>query len=152
MPHNMKGLEYLIVEPACDVNEKGTREKNDGNENTSMGDNEKIEVHSDGGSFAEEDWCEPDKPMTMETRRGGCKKTSMRYNRYGDDFLIDKVKPEEIGADMVCMGDLVSDKEWLIINDNELFWQEDHSVPEREMNVEQSETEKREHTNLRVLE
>ena len=45
MFQNMQGLDYLIVEPACEVNEKGTREKNDGNEKTSMGDNEKIEVH-----------------------------------------------------------------------------------------------------------
>ena len=57
--------------------------------------------------------------MTMETRRGGSKKTSMRYNRYGDDFLIDKMKPDEIGADLVSVGDLVLDKELQIINDNE---------------------------------
>ena len=31
VPQNMEGLEYLLVEPACEVNEKGTREKNDGN-------------------------------------------------------------------------------------------------------------------------
>ena len=44
MPQNMEGLEYLIVEPADEVNKKGTREKNDGNENTNMVDDEKIEV------------------------------------------------------------------------------------------------------------
>ena len=44
-----------------------------------------------------------DKPMTMETRRGGRKKTSMRYNRYEDDFLIAKIKPDEIGADLVSL-------------------------------------------------
>ena len=38
VPQNMEGLEYLIVEPACEVNEKGTRENNNDNENTSMGD------------------------------------------------------------------------------------------------------------------
>ena len=32
VPQNMEGLEYLLVEPACEVNEKGIREKNDGNE------------------------------------------------------------------------------------------------------------------------
>ena len=36
---NMEGLEYLLVEPACKVNEKGTREKNDGNEGLSLDDN-----------------------------------------------------------------------------------------------------------------
>ena len=30
LPQNMEGLEYLPVEPACEGNEKGTREKNDG--------------------------------------------------------------------------------------------------------------------------
>ena len=52
VPQNMEGLEYLLVEPACEVNEKGTREKNDGNE--------KIEVDSDEGSFVEEDWNDPE--------------------------------------------------------------------------------------------
>ena len=35
------------MEPACEVNEKSTREKNDGNESMSLDDNEKIEVGSD---------------------------------------------------------------------------------------------------------
>ena len=43
IPKDMEGLEYLLVEPACEVNERGTREKNDGNENLSLDDNEKIE-------------------------------------------------------------------------------------------------------------
>ena len=41
MPQNIEGLEYLLVEPACELNEKGTRKKNDGNENMSMEENEK---------------------------------------------------------------------------------------------------------------
>ena len=40
-PQNIEGLEYLLVEPAFQVNEEGTREKNDGNENVSMDDNKK---------------------------------------------------------------------------------------------------------------
>ena len=60
VPQNMKGLEYLLVEPACEVNEKSTTEKNDGNEDVSMDDNEKIEVDSDGGSFADEDCNDPE--------------------------------------------------------------------------------------------
>ena len=62
-----------------------------------MDDNEKIEADSDGGSFAEEDWndpeqnkvpmwTEPDMPMTTKTRKEGRKRTGMRYGRYGDDF------------------------------------------------------------------
>ena len=79
-----------------------------------------IVVGSDERSFSEEDWNEPEQdevpkwtdsepPIATETRRGGRKKTSMRYNRYGDDFLIHKKQPEELGAEMVNMGDLVAD-------------------------------------------
>ena len=92
--------------------------------------------------------------MRTETRRGGRKKTSMTYNRFQDDFLIDKIKPDETDADMVgdlVVGDLV-DQEWQIIDDDKSFWQENHSGPEREMDVEECEAEKREHTNLRILE
>ena len=47
IPKDMEGLEYLLVEPACEVNERGTREKNDGNENLSLDDKEKIEADSE---------------------------------------------------------------------------------------------------------
>ena len=56
----MEGIEYLLVEPACEVNEKGTRAENDGNEDVSMDDNEKIDADSDAVSFAEEDWDDPE--------------------------------------------------------------------------------------------
>ena len=126
---NMEGLEYLLVEPACEVNEKGTREKNDGNEDVSMDDNEKIEVDSDKWSFAEEDWndpeqkevpkwTEPDQPMTTGTRKGDRKWTVMRFNRYGDVFLIDKIQLDEIGEEFVNVGDVLADEEWQIINDS----------------------------------
>ena len=55
VPQTMEGLEYLLVEPASEVNEKGTREKSDGNDDVSMDDSEKIDADSDAGSFAEED-------------------------------------------------------------------------------------------------
>ena len=104
---NMEGLECLLVEPACEVNEKGTREKNVGNEDLSLDDNEKIEADSEAESFVEEDWddpeqdevpkwTEPDLPITAGSRIGNHKRTGMRYNRYGDDFLIDKIRPDEL--------------------------------------------------------
>ena len=40
-----------MVEPAYEVNEKRTREKNDGNDDVSMDDSEKIEADSDAESF-----------------------------------------------------------------------------------------------------
>ena len=51
VPQKMGGLEYLVVEPACEMKEKGTRERNGGNEDVSMDDNEKIEVDSNEGSL-----------------------------------------------------------------------------------------------------
>ena len=120
VPQDMEGLEYLLVEPAYEVREKG--EKNDGVENMRMDDNEKIEADSDVGSFAQEDWIDPeqdevpkwtksDMPMSTETRKGGRKKTGMRYNRYGDDFLINKIRPEELGEELVKVGELTVDEE-----------------------------------------
>ena len=116
--HNMEGFEYLLVEPACELNEKGTREKNDGND-------------TDEGSFAEEEWndpeqneapkwTEPDLPMTTGTRKGDRKRTGMRYNMYSDNFLIDNIQADEIGEELVNVGELVADEEWQIINDSEL--------------------------------
>ena len=75
------------MEPACEVNEKGTREKIDGNEvleeETSpplMDPNEVIEADEETLSYAEEDWekpeqievpksIEPDLPFSMQTRQ-----------------------------------------------------------------------------------
>ena len=90
--------------------------------------------------------------MTTGTRKGDCKRTGMKYNRYGDDFLIDKIQPEKIGEELVNVGELVADEEWQIINDSEHSLQEDYSVPEREVDLEQSEMERRENTNLRIPE
>ena len=77
IPKDMEGLEYLLVEPACEVNEKGIREKNDGNDNLSLDENEKIEADSEAESFVEEDWNDPEqgevpkwKHQTYQYQRG----------------------------------------------------------------------------------
>ena len=163
IPKDMEGLEYLLVEPACDVKERGTREKNDGNENLSLDDNEKIEADSEAESFVEEDWndpeqgevpkwTEPDLSIPAGTRSGNRKRTGMRYNRYGDDFLIDKIQPDDLSKELLSVGELADDDEWQIINDNEHYPQEDYSTPERETDLEQSEIKRKENTNLRILE
>ena len=76
----------------------------------------------------------------------------MRNNRYGDDFLIDKIQPDDLSKELLSVGELAADDEWQIINDYEHYPQEDYSTPEREMDLEQSEIERRESTNLRILE
>ena len=128
-----------------------------------MDDNETIEADSEAESFLEEDWndpeqdevpkwTEPDLPITAGTRSGNRKRTGMRYNRYGDDFLIDKIRPDELSDELLSVGELVADDEWQIINDSEHYPKEDYSTLEQETDLEQSEIERRENTNLRILE
>ena len=76
----------------------------------------------------------------------------MRYNRYGDDFLIDKIQPYELGEELLSAGELVADDECQIINDIEHHPQEDYSTTEQETDLEQNEIERRENTTLRILE
>ena len=99
-----------MMDPACEVNEKGTREKNDGNEvveevtNTplDLDPNEKIEADDETLPYAEEDWqdpeqmevpknLEPDLPFTIQTRQGDGRRPRKKYNRYGDDFVQDRI-------------------------------------------------------------
>ena len=81
----MPDEEYLIVVPACEVNERGTRDKNDGNEVVDFCDlpldldlTERVEVDDETLPYAKEDWdcpeqtevdkgVQPDFPFTMET-------------------------------------------------------------------------------------
>ena len=46
-------------------------------------------------------WTEPDLPIPAGTRSGNRKRTGMRYNRYGDDFLIDKIQPAELTEELL---------------------------------------------------
>ena len=88
IPADMEEGDYLMMDPACEVNEKGTREKNDGNEIVEEGTdipldmdpNEKIEADNETLPYAEEDWQDPeqtevpknletDLPFTMQTRQ-----------------------------------------------------------------------------------
>ena len=66
--------------------------------------------------------------------------------------MIDKIQPDDLGKELLGVGELAADDEWQIINDKEHYPQEDYSTPERETDLEQSEIEKRENTNLRLLE
>ena len=55
--------DYLIVDPACEVNERGTRDKNDGNEVSGNCDlqldlelTERVEVDDETLPYADGDW------------------------------------------------------------------------------------------------
>ena len=54
--------------------------------------------------------------------------------------------------ELLSVGELVADDEWQIINDSEHYPKEDYSTPEQETDLEQSEIERRQITNLRILE
>ena len=68
IPADMEEGDYLMMDPACEVNEKGTREKNDGNEVVEEGTdtlldldpNEEIEADDETLPYAEEDWQDPE--------------------------------------------------------------------------------------------
>ena len=64
IPADMEEEDYLMMDPACEVNEKSTREKNVGNEFVEEGTsppldldpNEVIEADEETLPYAEEDW------------------------------------------------------------------------------------------------
>ena len=95
----MHDEDYLSVDPACEVNERGTRDKNDGNEAV---DNchlpldleltERVEVDDETLPYLEEKWdfpeqteidigTQPDFPFTMETRMAKEKKARRSRTR-----------------------------------------------------------------------
>ena len=88
----------------------------------SLDDNEKIEADSEAGSFVEEDWndpeqnkvpkwMEPDRPIPPGIRAGNRKRTGMRYNRYADDFLIEKIQPDKLGEELLSAGEQEAEDE-----------------------------------------
>ena len=68
IPADLEEGGYLMMDPACEVNEKGSRGKNVGNEVVEEGSsppldldlNEVIEADEETLPYAEEDWQDPD--------------------------------------------------------------------------------------------
>ena len=111
-PADMQEGDCLIVDLACEVNERGTRDKNDGNEVVVDCDlpldlelTERVEMDDETlphVPHAEEDWdcseqteidkgIQPDFPLTMETRQSKKGRGKRKYNPYGKDFVIDRI-------------------------------------------------------------
>ena len=96
---------YLIVDPSFEVNERGTRDKNDVHEviddsglPLDLKLTERMEVDDETIPYVEEDWdhpeqtavdkrVEPDFPFNMETRQGKRVKNKKKNNPYDEDFL-----------------------------------------------------------------
>ena len=110
IPADREEGDYLMMDTACEVNEKGTRENNDGNEVVEEGTSppldldpsEMIEADEESLPYAEEDWqdpeqmevpknLEPDLPFTIQTRQSDRTRLTKKYNPYGDDFVVDRI-------------------------------------------------------------
>ena len=160
IPADMEEGDYLIMDSAGEVNEKGTREKNDGNEAIEEGTstpldldpNEVIEADDETLPYAEEDWQDPEQrevpknlepylPFTIQTRQNDRTRSKEKYNPYGDDFVVDRIDLKKIGEEVVGLED---------DHDNE--WVDDRSKPEVEFDYEQQQSYEQDLTNLRVLE
>ena len=160
-----------MMDPACEVNEKGTREKNDGNKVVEEGisppldldPNEVIEVDEETLPYAEEDWqdpgqrevpknLEPDLPFTIQTRQNDRTRSKKKYNPYGDDFVVDRIDLKKIVEEVVGLEDITVSQDIDIVDDHDEEWIEDRSKPEVEFDDEQQQSFEQELTNLRVLE
>ena len=160
-----------MMDPACEVNEKGTREKNDWNEVIEEGTstpldldpNKVIEADDEILSYAEEDWqdpkqrkvpknLEPDLPFTIQTGQNGRTRSKKKYNPYGENFVVDRIDLKKIGVEVVGLEEITVSQDIDIVDDHDDEWVDDRSKPEVEFDDEQQQSYEHELTNLRVLE
>ena len=160
-----------MMDPACEVNEKGTREKNDGNQAIEEGasapldldPNDVIEADDEILPCAEEDWqdpeqrevpknLEPDLPFTIQTRQNDRTRFKKKYNPYGDDFVVDRIDLKKIGEEVVHLEEITVSQDIDIVDDHDDEWVDDRSKPEVEFDDEQQQSYEQDLRNLRVLE
>ena len=171
IPEDMEEGEYLMMDPACAVNEKGTRGKNDGNEVVEealgppldLDPNEVIEAIEETLPYAEVDWqdpeqmevpknLEPDLPFTIQTRQSDRTRLTKKYNPYGDDFVVDRIDLKKIVEEFVGLEEITVSQDIDIVVYRDEEWIDDRSNPEAEFDDEQQQSYEQEWTNLRVLE
>ena len=166
----MHDEDKLIVNPACEVNERGTRDKSYGNEVVNDCDlpldlelTERVEIDDETLPYAEEDWdcpektevdkgVQPDFPFTMETRQGKRGRNKKKYNPYGEDFVIDRIVLINVMDSIVGLDKIVVPQDIDLVDDIEQDWIDDHSKSEVEFKHEMEQMHEQELTNLRVLE
>ena len=171
IPAYMEEGDYLMMDPACEVNEKGTREKNDGNEVVEerirppldLDPNEVIEADDETLPYAEEDWqdpeqmevpknLEPDLPFTIQTRQNDRTRSKKKYNPYGDDFVVDRIDLKKIVEEVVGLEGITVSHDIDIVDDHDQEWIEGRSKPQEEFDDELRQSYEQDLTNLRVLE
>ena len=166
----MQEGDYLIVYPACEVNERGTRVKNDGNEVVDNCDlpldlelTERVEVDDETLPYAEEDCdcpeqteidkrVQPDFSYAMETRHSKKGRNKEKHNPYGEDFVIDRIILSDMMESLVGLDEVAVPQEIDLVNDMDQDWIKDRSEPEVEFEPAVEQTHEQELTNLRVLE
>ena len=117
------------------MNERGTRDKNDGNEVVDDCDlpldlelTERVEVDHETIPYAEEDWDSPEQnevdngvqpgfPFTMETRQGKKGKNKKKCNSYGEDFVIDRIVMSDVMDSIVCLDEIMVPQEIDLVKD-----------------------------------
>ena len=164
IPADMEEGGYLMMDPACEANEKGTREKNDGNEVVEEGTStpldldpkEVIKADDELLPYAEEDWqdpdLEPDLPFTTQTRQNDGTRSKKKNNLYGDDFVVDGIDLKMIVEEVVGLEGITVSQDIDIVDDHDQEWIEDRSKPEVEFGDEKQESYEQDLTNLRVME
>ena len=159
IPADMEQGDYLMMDPACEVNEKGTREKKDGNDVVEEGisaplhlePNEVIEADDETLTYAEEDWqdpdqmevpknLEPDLPFTIQTRLNDDTRPKKKYIPSGDDFFVDRIDLKKIGEEVVGLEEIIVSQDIDIVDDHDDEWVDDRSKPEVEFNDEQQQS------------
>ena len=158
IPANMEEGDYLMMNPICEVIEKGTREKNDGNEVVEEGTsppldldpNEVIEADEETLPYAEEDWqdpeqmevpknLEPDLSFTIQTQQSDRTRLTKKYNPYGDDFVVDRIDLKKIVEEVVGLEEITVSQDIDIVDDHEEKWVDDRSKPKVEFGDKQQQ-------------
>ena len=171
IPADMEEGDYLMMDPTCEVKEKGTREKNDGNKVIEEGasvpldldPNDVIEANDETLPYAEEDWqdpeqrevpknLEPEFPFTMQTRQSDGTRPRKKNTPYGDDFVVDRIDLKKIVEEVVGLEEITASQDNDIVDDHDDEWVDDRSKPEVEFDDEQQQSYEQDLTNLRVLE
>ena len=167
IPADMEEGDYLMMDPACEVNEKGTRGKNDGNEVVEEGSNplldldpnEVIEADDETLPYTEEEWqdpeqmevpksLEPDIPFTIQTRQSDRTRLTKKYNPYGDDLVVDRIDLKKIVEEVVGLEGITVSQDIDIVDDHDEEWIDDRSKPEVEFDDEQQQSYEQDLTNL----
>ena len=146
IPADMEYGDYLMMDPACEVNEKGRRGNNDGNEVIEEGSsppldldpNEVIEANEETLHYAVEDWrdpeqmeipknLKPDLPFAIQTQQSDRTRLLTKYNSYGDDFVVDRIDLEKIVEELVGLEEITVSQDIDIVDDQDEEWIDDRS-------------------------